>query len=417
MNTIEKLSDKTTDDFGPITLGKYTNKRKSALTISEKSSKDIDTKKMPVIKNPTKDITQLFKYNDCEIKTIIIDKDNIWFKGKDIATVLEYVNTNQAIKDHVDDEDKTNFSNLRTNYGGHLKIPLENIDPQTIFINESGLYSLILSCQLPNAKQFKHWVTKDVLPSIRKTGSYNISEKQPIKYESVYMNKNITDFDNKNTFYISYIGLYDDKHTYKFGVSKRMFERDYCEHRKVFDIFDLIFLQETINSNDVEHSFKKELKVRNINREITINDKNQTELFTTTDEWDINKIINLATDLINSHPLKKISDLEQKNNQLEHENQIVKLKLEIEELKNKINLLERNQLTPIHKEKIKRFNSLSKIIESYNDLKNQNIGINININELFNQFLNKNIMKIKPQNVDMLNNNIKQSDNMSFSDM
>lgn len=404
MNTIESdFSDKTNDDFGPITLGKYKHKKKSA----QISSKGIEIKKIPIIKNPKKDITQLLKYNDYEIKTIIIDEDNIWFKGKDIATILEYVNTKQAIKDHVDDDDKMNFSTLYTNYGGHFKIPLENIDPQTIFINESGLYSLILSCQLPNAKMFKRWVTKDVLPSIRKTGSYNISNKQPIKYESIYQNKNITDFDNKNTFYVSYIGIHNDEHMYKFGVTKRMFERDYYEHRKMFDTFDLIFLQEAINSNDVEHSFKKELKVRNINRIMSFNDKNLTELFTTTDEWDINEIINLITDLINSHPLKKISDLEFKNNQLEHENQIIKLKLENEELKNKINSLERNQLTSINKEKIKRFDILSKIIKSYVKLKDQNI--NFDISELFNKTTN-----IKPQNINTSNNNIKINDNINL---
>lgn len=86
----------------------------------------------------------------------------LWFVGKDVAEVLGYANTPKAIRDHVDDEDKLTE-----------RIVLSGQNREAIFINESGLYSLILSSKLPSAKAFKHWVTSEILPSISRTGGYN----------------------------------------------------------------------------------------------------------------------------------------------------------------------------------------------------------------------------------------------------
>ena len=87
--------------------------------------------------------------------------DEPWFVGKDVAIALGYGNTRDALAAHVDDEDKAMIqkSDFPT-----LEIPNRGM----VVINESGLYSLILSSKLPNAKRFKHWVTSEVLPSIRK---------------------------------------------------------------------------------------------------------------------------------------------------------------------------------------------------------------------------------------------------------
>lgn len=98
------------------------------------------------------------------IRTVLID-DMPYFVGKDVATALGYSNPQKALRDHIDDEDKT-LNEMFTVNGTML-----------ILINESGMYSLILSSKLPSAKAFKHWVTSEVLPSIRKTGRYYISPK------------------------------------------------------------------------------------------------------------------------------------------------------------------------------------------------------------------------------------------------
>lgn len=87
-----------------------------------------------------------------------------YFVGKDVAEILGYTNTRKALIDHVEEEDKTSNKTLRVN-GTNLTL-----------INESGLYSLILKSKLPQAKQFKRWVTNEVLPSIRKHGAYMTDE-------------------------------------------------------------------------------------------------------------------------------------------------------------------------------------------------------------------------------------------------
>lgn len=84
-----------------------------------------------------------------------------WFVGKDVADILGYSNTPKAIRDHVDDEDKLTE-----------RIVLSGQNREMYIINESGLYSLILSSKMPKAKEFKRWVTSEVIPAIRKTGGY-----------------------------------------------------------------------------------------------------------------------------------------------------------------------------------------------------------------------------------------------------
>lgn len=104
---------------------------------------------------------QVFKYTeDHAIRTVAIDGD-VWFVGKDVAEALGYSNTNDALIRHVDEEDKLTS-----------RITMAGQGRDVIVINESGLYSLIFASKLPSAKEFKRWVTSEVLPSIRKSGMY-----------------------------------------------------------------------------------------------------------------------------------------------------------------------------------------------------------------------------------------------------
>lgn len=104
-----------------------------------------------------------------EVRTVVCNNEP-WFVGKDVASILGYANPNEALADHVMDDDKLNSKMLSScqidlgQRGGWL-------------INESGLYSLILGSKLPTAKDFKHWITSEVLPTIRKTGGYVANDK------------------------------------------------------------------------------------------------------------------------------------------------------------------------------------------------------------------------------------------------
>ena len=94
-------------------------------------------------------------------------EDEVWFVGKDVAAALGYERPTKAVQDHVDDEDKDEIP-IQDSIGRSQNTPI---------INESGLYSLVLSSKLPTARQFKRWITKEVIPSIRKTGGYFATPK------------------------------------------------------------------------------------------------------------------------------------------------------------------------------------------------------------------------------------------------
>lgn len=114
---------------------------------------------------------QVFQNPDFgSIRTLTID-DEPWFVGKDVATSLGYAQPSKAVIDHVDCDDKM-FRMMSTSdfQNGNLV--------KTAIINESGLYCLILSSKLPSAKKFKRWVTSEVLPAIRKTGVYALSQSR-----------------------------------------------------------------------------------------------------------------------------------------------------------------------------------------------------------------------------------------------
>ena len=130
-------------------------------------------------------IEKVFKYEATEL-SVIKCKDEIWFRSKTIAEILGYAIPRKAILDHVDHEDKRKLSELVSKskqnetdplkYRGSKTESLTDNQKNTIYISESGLYSLILRSKLESAHAFKRWVTKDVLPSIRKTGRYSYDD-------------------------------------------------------------------------------------------------------------------------------------------------------------------------------------------------------------------------------------------------
>lgn len=103
---------------------------------------------------------QVFNFENNQVRTLLIN-DEPWFVGKDVAEILGYSNPRDALAKHVYDEDK-----------GVAKCDTLGGKQDLTVINESGVYALVFGSKLPNAKKFKHWVTSEVLPQIRKTGSY-----------------------------------------------------------------------------------------------------------------------------------------------------------------------------------------------------------------------------------------------------
>lgn len=141
------------DDNKQISMFDYMQNKNNSSTSSSTST--ASAPEVTVFKNPVHP-----EFGN--LRTVEIDGEP-WFVGKDVAVALGYKKPENAIANHVSDEDKT--STLIQGSGSNYK-------SKATIINESGLYSLILSSKLPSAKEFKHWVTSEVLPSIRKNGAY-----------------------------------------------------------------------------------------------------------------------------------------------------------------------------------------------------------------------------------------------------
>lgn len=114
-------------------------------------------------------MNEIFNFHGQEVRTLTIDNDP-WFVGKDVADILGYSNSKDALSKHVDTDDK---QVIQRSQNATFDIPNRGLT----IINESGLYSLILSSKLPQAKEFKRWVTSEVLPTIRRRGAYVTNQK------------------------------------------------------------------------------------------------------------------------------------------------------------------------------------------------------------------------------------------------
>ena len=141
-------------------------------------------------------IEKVFKYEATELP-VIKYKDEVWFKAVVVATILKYTNQRKAILDHVEPEDKRKLSELMSKSKRNELLRLKGNEGNTIYINESGLYSLILRSKLKSAKEFKRWVTSQVLPSIRKTGRYDYCMNHKYNNTLTFKIENETDLHVK----------------------------------------------------------------------------------------------------------------------------------------------------------------------------------------------------------------------------
>lgn len=185
---------------------------------------------------------QLFDFENNQIRVLKINNEP-WFVGKDLTDILGYSNSRKALKDHVDKEDQQILTSRN--------VTLENIPNRGLTaVNESGMFSLVLSSQLPNAKKFKHWVTSEVLPAIRKTGSYQLpqtpEERLKLAMEAtIHLDERMTNVE-KDVDFIKNTSEIDSNQRFKLrkardrksvevcGGKKSNFYKDKNKRRKVF---------------------------------------------------------------------------------------------------------------------------------------------------------------------------------------
>lgn len=103
--------------------------------------------------------------------------------------------------------------------------------------------------------------------------------------KSFYLKNDLFRYHNKNVVYLAYVGKYNDRDVFKYGVSTNVYNREYLQHRKQFDEFQMCWIKKTCNMAQAEDLFEKELKIRNLHLTMAINSKRQTELFSPTDDY------------------------------------------------------------------------------------------------------------------------------------
>jgi prophage antirepressor-like protein len=231
---------------------------------------------------------------------VIIDKDNKpWFKGRDIALILEYIKTADALSTHVNNKYKKSYKDLDSvNHGVPIKV-----DPKTIFINQTGLIQLIGHSKMPKAIAFYEWIAEDVIPEILTTGSYTMpSPKADIARlnKSFYDDNMLSSYENKHVVYLGYIGEHNKKHTLKIGESGDFPTRDLIAHRKTYGKFIVIQIWEVMANHQAEQKIKMNFKSKNMLTQLKFKGKNRTELVALNGINDLDYCIRMMTQVINA---------------------------------------------------------------------------------------------------------------------
>jgi len=235
-------------------------------------------------------------FNNNIVKYVYV-KQQVYFKAKEIAKTLGYTDTKSAIIDHVDSPDKITVGQIigggvlpplyKTNELLKIDQLLGNEDTQTIFINESGLYSLILGSKKQEAKKFKHWVTSEVLPAIRQFGSYSLTNK---------LSYSIDKLDNYKGHDIVYV-INVKNNIYKFGQSYKIDKR-MKNHQDKLQFNHIVKLYK-VDNRTVALACEDKIKKLAKKIKISSNFNNGLEFFETNPNYNIDLVIQYIDEIIN----------------------------------------------------------------------------------------------------------------------
>lgn len=387
------------------------------LEITKEETKDDPNNKLNII-NPKEHI---FQYAGNKFTAIYVEKENdwdVWLKGKEVAQFLGYIDPAQSISEHVHNKNKMQYDKLCETLGMVRDTIPKNIDKKTKFINLSGFFNLIHASTKPIAKEIKSWCDNEVLPSLMKTGEYSMIPK--IRLPKFYEEHSISEYFSKSCMYIGYIGAYklliDGEykwyHLFKYGLSRKMFERDYKQHRKTYNKFEIVYISEADNSEMIEELFEADLKIRNIHKEMVVGGKNRTELFFVNDTYTIESMIAHMDNLIKNNPSPKIKE---KNMQLNEKDKIINTyerNDEIKKLELKWKLSENYKLK--QQVKIKEQEVQIKKIEAETKIKLRELEVQLELAKLGDVNINLPlaITQAKPKKVTIKKISRKRNDNI-----
>ena len=318
-------NEKITKDHLDEILFKYKMKQQ------EEKNDLIEKSLQKIPKNPNQNVgTNFFSYNNKQYSYFKTQKyinyddkevetEEIWFKAKDIAEALGYKDTDKAIRNHVDEKYQKkliDFSNPAKTAG---LTKLTKNQKETIYISEPGLYSLVFSSQKAEAIAFRQYVFEQVLPSLRKYGSFclrkNFNFNLDTSFIKSFLKKQcIVDYNPYNVIYIGVFGT-NNGPMCKFGKTDcRIIDR-LSELKDTFgNQFVLIAIAITDNNTKAENIFRSIIKEKKLDIELTVNGKKQTEVFITNHEFTLEMACEKLYEIAEDNQSKVVNELKLSQN-------------------------------------------------------------------------------------------------------
>jgi prophage antirepressor-like protein len=338
---VKKVSKKTTSKKKPVVTASSDSDSSCSSSDEEEevvkkpSSKKVVKKKAPVVVDDSSDnesecssssdsdtedeedtsvidlYKNIYQYEGKLVQLVKIE-NNIWFKGSDVARILGYVKAKNAIERHVVQANKMTVDKLKVHLGGLVSGPpaltFSKCDPQTIFINQEGLFFLVAQSKTIGAQQFMKWICNELLPKLFSYGTYSMKPDK-LAVKEFYDDNLLSDFKDKRVVYLAYVGRHNDEEILKFGISKDFPRRELKEHRKAFSTFKVQHIEICDSNQEVEEKLKIELDARKMLRKLKIEKTTQTELCALNAVNGIESVIGIIKRIAGNTK----SDLERKN--------------------------------------------------------------------------------------------------------
>lgn len=324
----------------------------------------------------------IFQFDGQKFVTFLINDDDdekvLWIKGSHVCKFLGYNDEAQALTIHVKKKNMITFDKLCVPSAAR---GAKKITANTIFINFSGFCNLIHGSTKPFAEDMRNWIDDDVLPSLLLHGSYSIQPTK-INIPKFYDTDSISSFYDKTVVYIGYVGKVTTKHndefTFKYGLSRKMFERDLNQHSKQFDRFDAVVILETDNAELIEKLFERDLKAFHLYRKHVINGKTQKELFTVSHKHTIESLVEHFKTLVCDNPLPALVEAGKIIQESNIKNDQYRSLIATHELADRIRLLEAEyKLSGTYRDEIAYKSSPIHRLEIERDIQNKQLDLQI----------------------------------------
>lgn len=276
-------------------------------------------------------VGHLLSYKGNNISTFVDSSSETWWKAVNVTEILGYVNSEQSIRTNVSDCNKSKFGDLINSnplqYSG-LKI-LKN-DKESMYINTSGFFELLDGSRKKEAKEFKYWVNNEVLPTINKTGKYELYEKKKLVINNVegftnwYENNDELSLKDKNSvFYIGIVGKMEnvndhDSHSniqdgeiiMKYGISNVDETKRFLHHKQTIGSYMCVHVTSVFRNKQLEDDFKSFVERKNARRRIHIGSEHYTELFALSDTLNLQDAISYVEKWVDKNEYKSNMDLQ-----------------------------------------------------------------------------------------------------------